>query len=168
MIKLKDYITRHNGNLINKSLEIIRKKGVIEFFKIFFNMFFRFLQKFFREYLLLKWIFLFSDNGKIIKNIQGSKMILDLNDQGISRELALYGYHEKNSTQQTKKIITSGMNILEVGGNIGYYLLIAAKQIGLEGRIYAYEPSPHNIEALKENIKLNGYSNVKVFLLIKT
>jgi hypothetical protein len=163
MIKLKDFVTRDNKKLTDKSFEIIRQRGIIVFLKIFFSTILRFIKEFFREYLPLKWMFLFSDNGKVIKNIQGSKMILDLNDHGISRELVLYGYHEKNSSEQTKKLITSGMNILEVGGNIGYYLLIGAKQIGSDGKIYAFEPSPYNVRALKKNIELNNYSNVEIF-----
>jgi len=163
MIKLKEYITKYDGGLIDKSFKIMREKGFFTFLKIFFNILPRFIKKFFREYLPLKWMIIFSDNGKIIRDIQGNKMILDLNDQGISRELALYGYHEKNSTKQTKKLITSGMNILEVGGNIGYYLLIEAKLIGSEGKIYVFEPSPYNIDRLKKNIEINNYNNVEIF-----
>jgi len=163
MIKLKDFITKDNKKLSEKSLEIIRQRGIIIFFKIFFNATSRFIKKFFREYLPLKLMVIFSEEGKIIKNIQGNKMILNLNDRGISRELALYGCHEKNSTEQTKKLIISGMNILEVGGNIGYYLLIEAKLTGPKGKIYVFEPSPHNVELLEKNIKLNNYYNVEIF-----
>ena len=97
------------------------------------------LKRFFREYLPLKFM-----GNEVIKTIQGSKMILNLKDEGISRELACYGVHEKNSTEEVKKIIKKGMKILEIGANIGYYALLETKLAGDTGHLYALEPSPSN------------------------
>jgi len=90
-------------------------------------------------------------------------MILDLNDLGIGRELALYGVHEKNSTEEVKKIITPGMRILEVGANIGYYALLETKLAGPSGHLYAIEPSPYNFGLLKKNVSLNDIRNAYLY-----
>lgn len=50
----------------------------------------------------------------------------------------------------------------DVGANVGFHVLIAAKVVGPHGRVYAFEPLPENISALKRNIDLNGLSNVEV------
>lgn len=92
----------------------------------------------------------------IVREIEGSRMALDLRDVGISRELALKGVHEANSTQQFRNEIKPGMTVVEVGANIGYYALIEARIIGSAGRIYAFEPSPDNFVSLERNLALNG------------
>lgn len=121
------------------------------------------IKRFFKEYLYLKYLFWRSKNGRIIKKIQGSKMVLDLNDEGISRELAVYGCHEVNSTQEVKKIIRPGMKILEIGANIGYYALIEKSLTGQKGFLYAFEPSPFNFNLLKKNLKLNNIRNAELY-----
>lgn len=137
--------------LCNQGIFVVVKKTAIRIWTI--------IWRFFREYVPLKFLYLFFTDGKIMKKVQGNKMFLDMNDLGISRELALYGVHEYNSTEEVKRIITPGMKILEIGANIGYYALIEATRAGNSGQLYAIEPSPTNFEALKKNLELNGIRN---------
>lgn len=116
----------------------------------------RAIKNFFTKYLPLKMAYSRSCEGKTIKKIQGNYMFLDLNDVGISRELVLTGVHEAASTAQTKKELKSGMRVLEVGANIGYYAMMEAKIVGTKGHIYAFEPSPPNFATLKANVLLNN------------
>jgi len=53
------------------------------------------------------------------------------------------------------------MTVLDIGANIGYYVLIESGLIG-NGKIIAMEPVPSNIELLRKNLKLNGLENVVV------
>ena len=76
----------------------------------------------------------------VVKDIQGSKMLLNLNDAGISRELYFTGVHEPESTTQYKKELRPGMTTFELGANIGYYALIGARAIGDTGRIIDQRP----------------------------
>lgn len=163
IITIKNAVIKTNKSLFQKFSKIIKNDGVTGFIVKTFNFLFRCEVLFFRKYLPLKFLSYFSDKGEIIKDIQGNKMILSLKDLGISRELALYGFHEKNSTKQIKKILKHGMKVVEVGANIGYYVLIEAKLIGKDGFIYAFEPSPGNFELLKRNIALNRYKNVEIY-----
>lgn len=64
---------------------------------------------------------------------------------------------------ETKIILDTlkpGQNFIDVGANIGYYSLIASKQVGTEGRVIAFEPEPQNYALLKNNIELNQLDNV--------
>lgn len=115
----------------------------------------------------LKYLFcrLKSKNGMIIVDVQGSKMLLDLTDAGISRELAVDGIREPGSTKEIINILKKDDVVVEIGANIGYYALIESKIIGKKGKIYAIEPSAKNVKMLKKNIELNSAQNIEVFEL---
>ena len=53
------------------------------------------------------------------------------------------------------------MCVFDVGANIGYYTLLAARAVGPSGRVYAFEPEPHNFELLTRNVAENRFTNVR-------
>jgi FkbM family methyltransferase len=55
------------------------------------------------------------------------------------------------------------MRVVDVGANIGYYLLLFEKYIGSEGEVVCIEPSVENLPELKKNIEINRFVNVKLF-----
>ena len=111
----------------------------------------------------LKWAEI-RTGGVVVRDVQGSRMRLDLTDEGISRELYLTGVHEPHSTPQFREELKPGMVLLEIGANIGYYTLIALQHLGPNGSVVALEPSPVNLCALSENLRLNEVDGrVKVF-----
>jgi FkbM family methyltransferase len=50
----------------------------------------------------------------------------------------------------------------DIGANIGFFTLLAAKLVGPEGTVIAFEPLPSNVEQLQKNVALNNYTNVAV------
>jgi FkbM family methyltransferase len=52
--------------------------------------------------------------------------------------------------------------VIDAGANIGMFTLQAARIVGSSGLIVSVEPQPDNIEFLKENIRLNSLTNVRV------
>lgn len=123
-------------------------------------------------FLILEWwsyvllvIRLLRKDFLIIKNIQGSKMYLDIRDKGVSRELALVDIREKLLTELLQSELREGDCVVDIGANIGYYALMEARLVGPHGKVYAVEPVPHNIHLLEDNIQLNNYGNVEVFQL---
>ncbi len=97
------------------------------------------------------------------KKIHGSKMWLDLKNKGISRALWLEGTREELDVEIVKSEIKPDMNILEIGANIGYYLLLEGKLLRGRGTIYAFEPDPRNISLLQRNISLNKLEEIVKF-----
>jgi FkbM family methyltransferase len=89
--------------------------------------------------------------------VQGHKMFIDPTD--VAR-LSIFGVLEPLETEIFKKEIKKGDVVLDIGANIGYYTLIAARLVGEKGKVFAFEPHPQNFALLKKNIKLNGYKNV--------
>ncbi len=55
--------------------------------------------------------------------------------------------------------------VVDVGANIGWYTLLAAKKIGVTGKVVALEPENSNFELLKKSIENNKFTNITPFKL---
>lgn len=106
---------------------------------------------------LYRWL---APKGIILIKVREHKMYVDSRDITISRILLTVGSWERGTTRLFEDIIQKGMVVLDVGANIGYFTLIAAKLVGEEGKVFAFEPEPYNFDLLVRNLKLNGYHNV--------
>jgi FkbM family methyltransferase len=58
--------------------------------------------------------------------------------------------------------IRPGDVFYDIGANIGFFTVIAARLVGPGGRVYAFEPVPQNVSALRRNIRLNQFEQVQV------
>lgn len=71
--------------------------------------------------------------------------------------------YETGTTRLVERILKPGMVFLDVGAHAGYFSLLAARQVGPHGSVFAFEPAPTNFELLQRNIALNGYKNISAF-----
>ena len=55
-----------------------------------------------------------------------------------------------------------GATFFDIGANVGFMTLIAARLVGPSGRVLAFEPVPANAAAIRENVALNGIDWVEV------
>ena len=95
-----------------------------------------------------------------VVNVQGFKMCLDLRVPGISRTLAIHGIREADHTEIFRRELEPGMVVVDIGANIGYYALIAARAVGHTGKVYCLEPDPRNISLLQKNVQLNSLGEI--------
>jgi len=91
----------------------------------------------------------------LVKKIHGYNMKIDLQDPGISRSLLLVGDREREHQFMLKRAVKPNQTILDLGANIGYYVLMEHQLLAGTGSVIAIEPSPCNYQALCENIRLN-------------
>lgn len=97
-----------------------------------------------------------------ITTVNKSKMYIHLDDDGISKQLYLYKKREKFATEFFKSFLNEEDTILEIGANIGYYVLLENK-IANNGKIFAFEPLLFNRKLLNMNVKLNDVNNIEIF-----
>jgi FkbM family methyltransferase len=83
----------------------------------------------------------------------GFRLTIDLDDKGISRTLWLFGQRELDHKWILENSLDKGSTVLDIGANIGYYLLMEDQLIGEKGRIIAVEPVASNLKLLKKNTK---------------
>lgn len=57
----------------------------------------------------------------------------------------------------------SGDVFYDVGANVGFFSIIAARLVGSEGCVYSFEPVEENIRSIRENAKANKLENMRSF-----
>jgi len=95
----------------------------------------------------------------VLKKVDKFTMKLDTTDGGISNVLYSVGERERVFMGILKRAIKDGDVCIDLGANIGYTTLYMLDAVGDNGYVYAIEPDLHNLDLLKENIKINNYSN---------
>lgn len=96
----------------------------------------------------------------VVYEAQGSRMYLNPADTIVSRVIARDGIWEPLETEVFRSKVGPGDVVVDVGANLGYYTLLAARLVGNAGHVYAFEPDPESFALLERNVALNGYENV--------
>lgn len=89
--------------------------------------------------------------------VLGSRMVIP--ESCRSPDLLLDNY-EPEVTTCLKLLLKPGMKFCDVGANLGVFTLLAARQVGSKGHVFAFEPVPTNYQALQRNIEINQLTNV--------
>jgi len=92
----------------------------------------------------------------------GGKIYLDITESPMMLSRAL-GRYEPDKHQAFQHFLRSGDSFIDVGVNKGDFSLLAAKLVGKEGRVLAFEPEPSNCRWIRKSIHANGYSNITLF-----
>jgi FkbM family methyltransferase len=74
-----------------------------------------------------------------------------------------FGLMGKEEMPLLKKLVEPGMQIVDVGANIGLYTLLLARLTGEIGHVFAFEPEPNLFSVLCENCEANNAVNVTPF-----
>ena len=72
------------------------------------------------------------------------------------------GTVERPVQEALEHLLAPGATFYDIGANVGFFSLIAARLVGPEGAVYAFEPVPENARHIERNARLNGFSNVMV------
>jgi FkbM family methyltransferase len=58
--------------------------------------------------------------------------------------------------------LKAGDVVYDVGANVGFLSVIAARLVGPQGAVFAFEPLPDNAAMVRRNADANGFRNVQV------
>lgn len=105
-----------------------------------------------------------SKDSIVRKEVLGHQIYVNLQDKGLSKELLSYGIHEPILSMLMLNEIKPGDVVVEIGANIGYYVLIECSLIKGSGKIIAVEPDPRSRKLLKMNVVGNGYAKYVEFV----
>jgi FkbM family methyltransferase len=72
------------------------------------------------------------------------------------------GNHEPTVQRLLAERLRPGWIFYDIGAHIGFFSLIAARLVGKDGKIFAFEADPENAARLKEHIQKNALHQVEV------
>lgn len=98
-------------------------------------------------------------------NRKGFKLALNPKDKVLSPVIWKFKSYEPEITAEVCKTLKNEDTFIDVGANIGWYTLLAARLVGPKGRVLAIEPEPENYRFLRQSIELNGFKNVTTLML---
>ena len=93
--------------------------------------------------------------------VGGVELLCDAADAAVTPGL-LSGHYEAHLSAVFEKYCTSGMTVIDVGANLGYYSLLASRLVGPTGRVVALEPNSENCRLLLSSLRLNDITNVQL------
>ncbi len=115
----------------------------------------------FREISLANWAFRnvpLETWGSI--PLYGYRLHLNLKRSLAQQLLYLMGQRMIEEQSLVARYVKPNMRVVDVGANIGYYLLLLEHLIGKNGHAICIEPNPVNLPELQKNIEINQFNNV--------
>lgn len=76
-------------------------------------------------------------------------------DVHISQQIRESGQWEPYESKLVSTLLAPGQTFIDIGANIGYYTLLAARRVGSLGSVFAFEPEARNFGLLQRNLELN-------------
>ena len=73
------------------------------------------------------------------------------------------GYYEPHLVPFVIDFLKPGMTFVDVGANVGFYSIIAAKAVGPEGRVLSFEPNSENCRLVMLSARRNRVENISLF-----
>jgi FkbM family methyltransferase len=101
------------------------------------------------------------------ERLGGFSFICDLRDS-LMREVCFTGTYEPQETLLAQRLLRTGMTVVDVGANWGYFTLLAAHLVGDRGRVLSLEPDPRMFRLLQQNVQSNGLRHVKALPVAAT
>jgi FkbM family methyltransferase len=102
-----------------------------------------------------------TDKDAVLCSVGGIELLCDPADAAVTPGLRS-GRYEPHLTSVFERYCRPGMTVVDVGANLGYYSLLAAKLVGPSGRVIAIEPNSENCRLLLSSLRLGGVTNVEL------
>ncbi|MEX2628218.1 MAG: FkbM family methyltransferase, partial [Ilumatobacteraceae bacterium] len=90
-------------------------------------------------------------------------LVLDRADASVSVQVRADGHYEPYLSAVLDDLLGSGDVFVDVGANVGYHTVRAARSVGTDGRVIAVEANPENARLLALSVAENGFEHVDVW-----
>jgi FkbM family methyltransferase len=74
----------------------------------------------------------------------------------------LLGTHDLEVQRAFQQFLRPGMVVYDIGANVGFTAVLAAKQVGPSGQVICFEPLPKNAEQIRRNAALNDFGTISM------
>lgn len=92
--------------------------------------------------------------------MEGYSIFVSERDHGVGSHILYSKTYEPIITSLFKEHLKPGMNVIDVGANIGWFSLLSAQLVKSEGLVYAFEPGSINGKILCINKQFNKFEKI--------
>jgi len=96
------------------------------------------------------------------RRLFGGRLHVDASRSEAQQLLLLEGERFLEERDVVASLLRPGMTVVDVGANIGYYLLLFQRSTGDRGCVICVEPSVENLPELKRNIAANPVGRIQL------
>ncbi|MDP8959843.1 MAG: FkbM family methyltransferase [Actinomycetota bacterium] len=99
--------------------------------------------------------------GSALVDCQGLSVEVDpRRRKAIDQALYYHGTYEAGTIDVMRRVLSPGDQVVDVGAYTGFLAMSAARLVGSEGEVHAFEPHPDTRAALAANLERNDIRNV--------
>jgi len=88
---------------------------------------------------------------------------VDSDDQQMTPSFIEHGFWEPWNTVWFGRNVKDDMTVVDVGANVGYFTMMAARLVGKNGEVIAIEPNPSPMRLLKKSAVENEFDNIRFY-----
>jgi FkbM family methyltransferase len=88
----------------------------------------------------------------------GRHLFLDSRDRGITPHLCTGKGWESETTMAIQRLVQPGMNVIDVGSNIGWFTFVVSNAVGRQGRVLAVEANPSTFRLISWSAEIAGFN----------
>jgi FkbM family methyltransferase len=151
-------------NYLTKFIDSIKSRGILNTFKSVKNKLV-FESKCLFTSIKLNASKFFSGNKLIVNH---GKYKFNFYGGGDRNEILYHTFWEKMFDEEKKiisKFIKRGDSVIDVGGNMGFFVLILNELVSNTGKMYSFEPSRILRDRLASTVQINNIKNVEIINL---
>src|SRR5436309_9726988 len=94
--------------------------------------------------------------GRVLTTtVNGQRLFVDARDLSLSPGLILDGSWEPHVTRALITLVKTGMTVVEIGANVGYFSTLLSRRVGAQARGLAYEDNQAELDLLTEKFQIN-------------
>ena len=91
----------------------------------------------------------------------GTRMLVDPHEF-LGRSIYFSGEWDPKITWALRRLLQPGETVIDIGAHCGATALIAARLVGPQGAVHAFEPQPVLAQMLRDSAKMNGFEQLHV------
>jgi FkbM family methyltransferase len=102
------------------------------------------------------------DDSISLEALQDFSMYVQENDQAVGKVIKDQHEYEPHVSAIFRDRLREGMNVLDVGANIGYFTMLASALVKSSGSVIAIEPNSTNVKLIEASRRANGFNNISI------
>jgi FkbM family methyltransferase len=115
-----------------------------------------------RPYRRAVWMHVLAKRPEVTVAFAGGLRLASPTGNVSVRNTYVKGTKDPHVFRWLDRFLRSGMNVLDVGANVGAYTLAIARSVGPQGLVVAVEPDEVNVAYLRRNVEANRLTNVRI------